>query len=654
MHRWLTALGLLVLQLPAWGQPVGSVATSFLRDVSRYGWAATLTLQPRWGAWQLSWHQTFTSDAYELGQGRLDFRDESTASWLLTASQPRRLQPLLSGRLFWFNAGRVLTQQILAGLRYQPNAGFWLEPTLGLGLDQRPGTPQGTTQAPLRTDYGPALGMRLQLMPPAQWPVQMRLEAGVLEQQLTPRQRTTAYLSGMLQHQSDALNFDVQLRAARLRRDTYQAVSFLNRNNPSSSSESVEATRNDTLWGSLNLELPLMPQLQFAAGFEGQSVIRQVWFFHTPPNALFFNTRFNRRQLNGTAALTYSRNPWMLHLMLETGAEEETRLLTNREHLPLAQAAQKATLLQQADYARGHLTLGGQGRLKTGRLTLGLRALSTILRHDTPEVNLDDRDELQQQARFELGWRLTSTLEAEIGLEATYYHLVYLKSARSAENYVQRTLRLEPGLRFAPSTRTLLHLQSHVRAAYTVADFVLPGRQRQDQSARELGYRLEMQYALTSILHLHLQGSYSELRLGRLLWGRFAEIPFDTLRTYTAWLRLESRNPELTSSIGFRLFLRQDYATSLLVAYLTETGTQALVNRPGQLWIVQFGPTCALRWQAKQALQFTLEGWLLLQRVHRRLYGPLPSATADRIRKAAWNGERGRFPNLTFSLTWQL
>jgi hypothetical protein len=656
MRRCLTACGLLLLtlqQVPATGQPVGSATTSFLRDVSRYRWTAALHLQPRLGAWQLTWQQAFTSDAFQLSRQTLDFRDESTASWLLTPLQPRQLQPLLIGRLFWFNQSRVLTQQVLGGLRYQPNPNLWLEPTLGLGMDQRPTLSTGTSQAPLRTDYGPAFGMRLQFTPSILWPAQMSLEAGGLQQYLTPRQSTTAYLASRLQYHAETFTVGLQFRAARLRRDTYQAVSFLNRNSPATSAEPIEATRNDTLLASVNIELPLSPHLQLTGQFEGETVRREVWFFRTPRNALFFNTRFNRRRLDGAVALSYSRTPWQLHLMLETGAEEETRLLTNRNQLPLAQAAQKSTLLQQADYGRGYLTLGGQGRLQTGRLTLGLRALGTMLRHDTPEVNPDDRDELQQQGRLELSWRLTPALQAEIGLEATYYHLVYLKGARSAENHVQRTLRLYPGLRWMPTPHTTLHLQSQVRAAYMVMDFVLPGRQRQDQSARELSYRLELQHDFTANLSLHLQGTYSELRLGRLLWDRFAEIPFDTLRTYTTWLRLENRNPALTSSIGFRLFLRQDYASSLLVAYPTETGTQATINRPGQLWIVQLGPTCTLHWQANRTLHFTLEGWLLLQRIHRRLYGTLPSATANRIRQAAWNSGRSRLPNLSFSLTWQ-
>ena len=48
----------------------------------------------------------------------------------------------------------------------------------------------------------------------------------------------------------------------------------------------------------------------------------------------------------------------------------------------------------------------------------------------------------------------------------------------------------------APLTRVVL--TSEVRATYTTADVVLPGRVAEDQSARELRYELEAEHALTA------------------------------------------------------------------------------------------------------------------------------------------------------------
>ncbi len=651
MRYRLAGIGwLLLLNQVATAQSGWTVHTGFVRDVSRYHWVADLNFMPVIGGWILSWQQRFVSDAFRYGVGRLNFRDEVWGSWMLTPATRAVLQPRLFGQMAWFNQSRVLTQQVLAGLRYQRRDEFWLEPALGIALDQRPGA-GGVTLPPLRTDYGPALNLRLGFRPQLPVGYMLRLEGGGLLQFLSPRRGLTAYADLLFQRQAEVFEVRMHLRSARFRRDTYQAVSFLNRT-VATPPQSIEATWSDTLQGSLLLQLPVHAHLHLRGHLSGQWFRRQIRFLRTPNDALFFNTRFDHRQLEGTLALLYTRGRLNLELALETGAEEEIRTLTNRRDLPAAQAFQKALLLRQADYARGYLTLSGQGHLEIGRLTVGLRAHTSILRHDTPEVNSDDRDELQQLGRIDLRFQLTRALQLDLSLEGSLYHLVYLKAARSAENRVQRTLRLRPGLQWTPTPATRLSLQGEVRAAYTVDDFVLPGRQRQDQAARELSYRLQAKQALTSRLYIRLDGSYSDLQLGRLLWNRFAEIPFDTLRTYTGWLRLEARTASLRSSVGFRLFLRRDYLARLRITYPGPKGTAATVSRPGQLWIVQIGPTCALYWR-RRSLTFSLEGWLTLQRLHRRLYGPLPEAAAERIRRAAWNGPRTRIPNLTFSLTWQ-
>lgn len=652
MRYGLLGLGwMLLLTQGAAAQSGWTVQTGLVRDVSRYRWTAGLDLNPIVGSWTLRWQQRFISDAFQYGTDRLDFRDESHLAWTLMPVGNAILHPQFFGQLAWFSQSRVLAQQALAGLRYQPRLGIGLEPAIGFALDQRPSA-SSATLPPLQTDYGPALSLRLNFRPQTPADYTLRLESGSLLQYLTPRQSLTAYLDLLFQRQVEALDVLVQLRTARLRRDTYQAVSFLNRTSVASP-QSIEATWSDTLQGTLALKLPLQAFLHLRGHLDGQWIRRQVRFLRTPEEALFFNTRFDHRELNGTIALLYAQHRLNLEIVLEAGAEEEVRKLTNRADLPTAQAFQKALLLRQADYARGYLTLSGQGQLETGRLTVGLKAHTTILRHDTPEVNPDDRDELQQLGWLDLHYQLTPTLQLDLGLEGSLYHLVYLNAVRSAENHVQRALRLQPGLTWTPSAATRLSLQSAVRAVYTVDDFVLAGRQRQDQAARELSYRLHAEQALSSQLRARFEGTYSELRLGRLLWHQFAEIPFDTLRTYTGWLQLEAQTASLHSRVGFRFFLRRDYMPRLLVAYTNPDGVSATVNRPGQLWIVQLGPTCGVHWQRGRSLTFSLEGWLMLQRIYRRLYGFLPEASANSIRKVAWNGPRTRLPTLTFSLTWQ-
>jgi hypothetical protein len=48
-----------------------------------------------------------------------------------------------------------------------------------------------------------------------------------------------------------------------------------------------------------------------------------------------------------------------------------------------------------------------------------------------------------------------------------------------------------------------------------------------------------------------------------------------------------------------------------------------------------------------------VNGWLNIQHVRRRLYGPLPDISAEQIREAASRGTRKIIPNLTMTMVWR-
>ncbi|MFQ5572323.1 MAG: hypothetical protein ACE5G0_21820, partial [Rhodothermales bacterium] len=158
-------------------------------------------------------------------------------------------------------------------------------------------------------------------------------------------------------------------------------------------------------------------------------------------------------------------------------------------------------------------------------------------------------------------------------------------------------------------------------------------------------------------------GSYADLRLGRLLWDAFAEIPFDTLRTYSGWIHVQAGR-RIMADIGLRVFIRTDFERVLTVRYprvdeegreLTDEQGDVLlssISRPGRQSIEQIGPTAALIWSMGSGSAVRLDGWLNVQHIRRRLYGLLPEGSADRIRRAARRGTRKLIPNLSLSVVW--
>lgn len=646
-------------------EAVRRLETGFERDVNRYRWVAHGSVTQPFGSWALRLRNRFTSDAFLLFDDRLSFRDENQLAWELGRPLGGSFDTSVRGRAAWFSQSRVFSQELYSALRYRPSSHLWLEPAIGLAWDRRPGIGEGDV-SPLRLDAGPAYGMRIGWAPPELGGYRLRLDADGAWQVITPRRGRALRASGLAARSFENLRMEADLGLSSYRRDAYQAVSFLNRGVPTGRlSETVEATTSDTLQARVRVEAPLPRGFLVTTALNVGANNRGIRTLRAPGEALIFDTDFIRRAIEAEAGIGYERARTLFHVAVRGGAETEDRRITNREDLSPAQVAQKTTLLEQADYDQGHLEVQARGRLARGRTTLLFDGTSSIVRRDTPESNLDDRDELYHNVQTGALVALSRYLEVDVKLYGSYYHTVYLKAARSGENNTQRSLRMRPSIRWRPSPRTELQLSPELRATYTVDDYTLPGRRASDQSARELRYDGRLEHDLGAGLILRASGSYSELQLGRLLWPRFAEIPYDTLRTYSGWVRLQAGR-RVTAEVGLRFFIRSDFnrATQVRYARLDETGAvvrrddgeivRSSITRPGREWITQIGPTCALSVPALGGSTFRLEGWLNGQHVHQRLYGELPEATADRIQEAARAGTRRIFPNVSMAILWDL
>ena len=646
------------------------IETGFERDVNRYRWTANTLFYQQFGKWTAAVDNRFRSDAFVLFGDRLSFRDENLLRWRLDRSVGTRWTAQARGRSHWYTQSRVFSQEIYSGMFFQPGRSLRIEPALGLAWDRRPGVGGGGGEAPLRMDTGPAYALGLTWSPASSDAYRIRVAGDASHQFINPRRGRAIRLRGEATRTFDPLRIATNVQYGNYRRDAYQAISFLNRATEDRVSETVEATDGDTLQVAVEIEAPLYRSVRLTGRLDAGANHRRIRTLGAPENAIFFDTAFNRRLVDGQIGVGYgaqNEGRFMAHLSIRTGAEVERRRLTNREDLPQAQVAQKANLLQQADYDQGLFALHARGRAGFGRLDLTFDGSSSILRHDTPEANLDDRDEVYRRGEMGARVAINRRLSAEMRLLGTWYHTVYLNANRSAENNIRRSLRLRPAFSWTPGTRTRLRMGTEIRATYTVHDFTLDDRRAADQSARELRYELDGEHRFRSGPALYADGSFSDLRLGNLLWGRFSEIPFDTLRTWSARVRLQVRTRQgVTASIGARLFIRSDFERAATVRYdiRNADGTRqrdasgkvvtASITRPGRTIIEQVGPICSISWPMPNRSTLRLNGWLNVQHIRRRLFGALPEARADHIRRAAWSGERKITPNISMTASWSL
>ncbi|MBO6574721.1 MAG: hypothetical protein JJ896_04855 [Rhodothermales bacterium] len=637
----------------------------FERAVNRYRWQGALTANHSFGDWSVGAVNRYRSDAFLLFNDRLSFRDVN--SLRVQASRPvgARSAAVARVRSDWFSLSRVLTQSVYGGVSLGLPA-LTITPLVGVAMDRRPGV-RGSAQegAPLRSDAGPGVGLELFVPRQEQGGYTVELQGFGLHERLSPRASTAARMLASAERSFERTTLRMEAQGGMARRDAYQAASFLNRDDSERVSESVESTRSDTLGAGLSLRAPVGRAWRLNGGVRFDANNRRVRTLRSPEGALFFDSDFRRRTVDADAGVTFEQGSTMFRIALQGGAEIERRVLANEGDLPPTQAAQKRDLLRQADYDRGFMTVQTAFRMPLkGRTMLAGDVSANAIRHDTPIINPDDRDEIFFNGRLALLYRPSRTLEADVQLFGSHYHTVYLKSARSAENNVQQGLRLRPAVRWRPRDGTRISLGSEVRATYTIDDFVLPGRRPGDQAARELRQDLEIEHALAPDLRLLAEARFSDLRLGRFLNDTFAEIPFDTLKTYGGWVRLQSGS-RVTAEIGLRVFIRTDYDRSSTVRYprLEEDGSPVVdnagmpltttISRPGRKRIAQIGPTCALTWPLRSGM-LRFEGWYTVQRITRDLYGDLPEASAAAIREAARLGERTIIPNLALSMQWTL
>lgn len=650
---------------PALARQDARYEAGFERDVNRYRWSAGLELEQRVGSWQLALVERYRSDAFLLFDDRLSFRDENALELRALAPSTGAVRAVVRGRSNWYSLSRVLSQSLTGGLVWTPVPGLSVEPAAGIAMDRRPGALTSGGVVPVRSDAGPSVGLRLAVPRSEVGGYSVRVDGDASWQRIQPRRAGAVRLEADAGRTFEKTTVRAEMLVATVRRDAYQAASFLNRDEAlSRAAESIESTRSDTATAALSVDAAVTDRFTLGSRVVLSANNRAIRTRRAPEDALYFDTDFSRQAAEAGVTARYASGGTELRATLEGGAETERRTLANEEDLPGSQAAQKRDLLRQADYDRGFVTLRLDLRVPLGgTVVLAADGSANGIRHDTPVINLDDRDELFYNGRVGLLFRAAPQLDLDLQVFGSYYHTVYLKAARSAENNVQRSLRLRPGARWRPTRSTRIELTSEVRATYTVDDFVLPGRRPSDQAAREMRYDLSVEQDLGAGLRVLADGRYSDLRLGRFLKDAFAEIPYDTLRTYGSWVRLQTGG-RTTAEIGVRLFVRTDFDRSATVRYprTGEDGTvltgedgaplTGTISRPGRRRIAQIGPTCAVVFPLRNGAFLRFDGWLTVQRVTARLYGDLPEPSAAAIRRAAARGTRTLIPNLAVSMQW--
>lgn len=190
---------------------------------------------------------------------------------------------------------------------------------------------------------------------------------------------------------------------------------------------------------------------------------------------------------------------------------EDVRLISSEFSGAGGSAVRKFTAaLEQASFSSKVTSAALASRYAvSARDTLALNAMTRLLNYDTPsEDNHDDHDELTTGLELTFGHALSDNLNAAVGIHATRHHLVYLKSDRSSQNNVTRSLAFTTAAVYR-GFAWMNAMNGEVFANYTVLDYFdsLPILQ-------SVGSYVIRGFSLHDTLRIEMGRTFSDIRTG--------------------------------------------------------------------------------------------------------------------------------------------
>ena len=236
--------------------------------------------------------------------------------------------------------------------------------------------------------------------------------------------------------------------------------------------------------------------------------------------------------------------------------ERDEKHLTKRfEGIDESFYEQRSELESRKNNNSYRTTISLLGNIYISRIDqLSLSLFHSKLKYDTPSaLNDDDRDELLTIGRLRYTRYLTPFFQLFTNLEGTVSHLVYLFAGRSANNNINRVLRLSAGGYYNGAKFSSLN-NFEVSANYTVYDFQDVTSNLRSISFRQFTATDSTNYRITKNFSFILTGYVKLTSQGELDWGNFAESPQRYLQEIFADPKFGIVSNTSFFALGFRYF----------------------------------------------------------------------------------------------------
>jgi hypothetical protein len=568
-----------------------SAGILFDRNLNTFTWIGRAAVDTTAGGTHVNFNELYSSNVVLVstpGGGKLQSNQQS-----LSLRLSHRLVDNLFSTAQWSSMiysdnrsvalGNASINSVLGGVNYLPFQSISLSPMAGYRWDK---------QADVR-DRGPSyqLGGRA---------TDLDLDGYLFNaagqyhtDNLNPRRLESHFGRVSIQKQfTPSAEDSVEVGAARNRREFYI------------SGDSTIESRVENIFSFSNLlSYEILPRVaaSFYFGFNTRGLDKNLRNLGAPPPPGQFNTHIDESHLDAFFQTDYRSRDGLTGASFRFAYSERDEMHAIRlsdASVPKLYAEANAQEESKNNISRQTSVAGSLDFPFSLSDHIFLSAAARILRYDTPSLlNVEDRDELLVVASIGTRHHVSRYLDMDVVLDGTLSHLVYLLSDRSANNNINRVLRLSPRATYRPSPYFMTMNAFEVLANYTVYDFEQQVALVKSFSFRQFGWIDSSSIQITRKLGLDFFAYLKLYERGQLKWTEFRERTENSFieKTYVVQVRF-SPNPGLLFAVGLRFFSQSRYAYKPQGKLL-------------DLYLRSAGPTCLINWQVGPHSQINLRGW---------------------------------------------
>jgi hypothetical protein len=149
-----------------------------------------------------------------------------------------------------------------------------------------------------------------------------------------------------------------------------------------------------------------------------------------------------------------------------------------------------------------------------------------------------------------------------------------------------------------------------------------------------------------------MQGSRSELRIGKLIWKGFREVPIDTLITYDGTMEIARKRAGTEIAVGMRVYHKTDFLIRATQSIPLGNGTVSR-TATGQLTTAQYGPQVRILFPFGRGQEIQIRGWYQIQKTWTDLYTTYPAELRAAFVRAERTPVTRVFPNLDMTVRFR-